>query len=106
MHTMIASPIFTQGLLTAVLAGNMDVKRAWMTLRALGVMPTRLCELMQVFPTRERSALRMAFARYNVHMPPQASLPPRSSALSCLPPLSGQFQSGNRHAAGARVRII
>ena len=87
LHTTIASPIFTQGLLTAVLAGNMNVPRAWMTLRALGVMPTRLLEMLQVFPPRERNTLRYAFARRHIHMPPQVALPPRSTTLPHPPPL-------------------
>ena len=86
LHATIASSSFVQGLVTAVLAGNMTAKRAWTILRALGVMPTYFLELLQVFPIYERSALRRAFARCGVRMPSQASLPPRSSSLS-HPPL-------------------
>lgn len=97
MLTMTASPDFTQGLLTAVLAGHVTVARAWTSLSALGVTPTRLLALVQVFPGPERNALRRAFARSGVRMPPQTSLPPRSSTT---PPALLRV-----HVRGQRARV-
>ena len=99
LHPMIASPIFTQGMLTAVLAGNMNSRHALTTLRALGVTPTYLLAAIQIFPSGERNTLRMVCARHHFVLPSQATLPPRSAALPYPPPLSGRSHSGNRRAA-------